>query len=66
MGDVFKTAFQIEQKARNEAIAREYESLMKQEGSMSTMVEKYIMDKYKIHSRTTLWKIRKKYSLNNN
>jgi hypothetical protein len=55
-----KTSYSVEKEDRDAAIYHDWTELMSQEGAMATAVEKIIMDKYKIHSRATIWNARQR------
>lgn len=55
-----KTQYQIEKEAKDMAVYNEYTELMSRAGSMVTAVEDYLMKKYNIHSKSTLWFIRRR------
>lgn len=44
-------------KARDLSIYTEYQELMKEPGAMSTAVTDYLMKKYEIYARSTVWSI---------
>lgn len=55
-----KTALQEEREARDLAVFKEYSSLISVEGQSKTEVNKYLMQKYNIHSTGTLYVILKR------
>lgn len=55
-----KTALQEEREARDLAVFKEYSSLVSVEGQSKTEVNKYLMQKYNIHSTGTLYVILKR------
>lgn len=57
---VFKTPCQTEREARDLAIYNEYNSLMTVEGQSKTVVTEHLMKKYGIHSRGTIYLIRRR------
>ena len=54
----FKTPYQLEQELKKVRICEEYDEMI-QDGSSKTEVEKVLMKKHKIHSRSTIWLYRK-------
>lgn len=57
---VFKTAYQVEQEAKDGAIYNEWNELMQVPGQSRTGVTQYLMQKYNIHASSTIWFIRKR------
>lgn len=57
---VFKTPYQVEQEAKDGAIYKEWNELMKVPGQSRTGVTQYLMQKYNIHSSSTIWFIRRR------
>ena len=57
---VFKTAYQVEQEAKDLAVYNEWNELMKVPGQSATGVSAHLMQKYNIHSQSTIWFIRKR------
>lgn len=57
---VFKTPYQVEQEAKDMAIYNEWNELMKVPGQSRTGVSQHLMQKYNIHSSSTIWFIRKR------
>jgi len=57
---VLKTDFQLEKEAKEMAIYNEYNELMKQPGAMATAVDEHLMKKYGVHSKSTIWSIRRR------
>lgn len=55
-----KTALQEEREARDLAVFKEYSKLVSIEGQSKTEVNKYLMQKYNIHSNGTLYVILKR------
>lgn len=55
-----KTALQEEREARDLAVLKEYSKLISLEGQSKTEVNKYLMQKYSIHSTGTLYVILKR------
>lgn len=55
-----KTALQEEREARDLAVLKEYSKLISLEGQSKTEVNKYLMQKYNIHSTGTLYVILKR------
>lgn len=55
-----KTQYQEEREARELAIYTDWTTEMAKPGAMTTAVDKYIMEKYNIHSASTIWSIRKR------
>ncbi len=56
MGDsIVKTSFQIEKEAKDMAIYNEWKELMSQPDAMATAVHEYLMNKYHIYSKSTIW-----------
>lgn len=59
------TKFQLERIEREQEISNEYDSLLSEPGAMKTPVEEFLMRKYNIHSRSTIWLIRKRVAKRN-
>jgi hypothetical protein len=59
-GKVFKTAYQEEQEAKDLAVYNEWNELMKVPGQSATGVSAHLMQKYNIHSQSTIWVMRKR------
>lgn len=57
---VFKTPYQVEQEAKDMAIYSEWNELMKVPGQSRTGVTQHLMQKFNIHSASTIWFIRKR------
>ena len=57
---VFKTAYQEEQEAKDMAIYNEWNELMSVPGQSATGVTQHLMQKYNIHSSSTIWVMRKR------
>lgn len=57
---VFKTPFRVEKDARELEIYNEYNELMSVEGQSATGVTDHLMQKYGIHSPSTIYEIRKR------
>lgn len=57
---VFKTAYQEEMEAKDMAIYTEWNELMKIPGQSATAVTQHLMQKYNIHSQSTIWVMRKR------
>ncbi|MDR3272328.1 MAG: hypothetical protein LBT29_02430 [Flavobacteriaceae bacterium] len=57
---VFKTDFKLGKEAKELAIFNEWNELVKQPGSMKTAIDEYLMEKYDIFSKSTIWFIRKR------
>jgi hypothetical protein len=55
-----KTDFQLKKEAKELAIYNEWNELMKQPEAMATAVDKFIMEKYSVFSKSTIWFIRKR------
>ena len=55
---VFKTAYQEEQEAKDMAIYNEWNELMSVPGQSATGVTQHLMQKYNIHSSSTIWVMR--------
>lgn len=55
-----KTPFQLEKEAKELKIYREYEALIKEKGAMPGAITSYLMKKYNVHARSTIWQIRKR------
>lgn len=53
-----KTEFKKEKEARELEIYREWKELTAEPGSMATAVDDFLMKKYSIFSRATIWNIR--------
>lgn len=54
------TDLQDERAARDLAIYNEYNALSAEEGQSKTQINKYLMEKYNLHSTGTLYVIRKR------
>ena len=57
---VFKTPFRVEKEAKELAIYNEYNELMTAAGQSATGVTEHLMQKYGIHSASTIYEIRKR------
>ena len=57
---VLKTPFQVEKEARELGIFNEYNELMSVAGQSATAVTEHLMQKYGIHSASTIYEIRKR------
>ena len=57
---VFKTDYQEEQEAKDLAIYNEWNELMSVPGQSATAVTRHLMQKYNIHSPSTIWAMRKR------
>lgn len=57
---VFKTAYQEEQEAKDMAIYKEWNELMQLPRQSASAVTQHLMQKYGIHSQSTIWVIRKR------
>lgn len=57
---VFKTAYQEEQEAKDMAIYNEWNELMQLPGQSATAVAQHLMQKYNIHSQSTIWVMRRR------
>lgn len=57
---VLKTEYQLQKQARELAIYNEWCELIRQPGAMRTAVDEHLMHKYGIHSKSTIWFIRKR------
>lgn len=57
---VFKTQCQTEREARDLAIYNEYNDLMSVKGQSKTVVMEHLMNKYGIHSISTIYIIRRR------
>ncbi len=57
---VFKTPYQEEREAKDLAIYNDYNELMKVPGQSATRVTAHLMEKYGIHSASTIYEIRKR------
>lgn len=57
---VFKTPYQEEREAKDLAIYNDYNELMKVPGQSATRVTAHIMEKYGVHSASTIYEIRKR------
>lgn len=55
-----RTDYRLEKERRDLAICEEYERLASVPETSKTKIEEYLMRKYGLHSRTTLWTIRKR------
>lgn len=55
-----KTEFQKEKEARELKIYQEWKQLSAEPGTMATAVDDFLMKKYAIFSRATIWSIRKR------
>lgn len=60
MDEVIKTEFQRFKEAKELEIYNEWVELTGQDGVMKTAVEKHLMDKYGIYSRSTIFRIVKR------
>lgn len=56
--EVLKTELQREREKRDFAIFSDYEKMMAAEGQSATEVCKFLMNKYRIHSASTIYTIR--------
>lgn len=57
---VFKTPFRVEKEAKELAIYNDYKELMSVQGQSATAVTEHLMEKYGIHSASTIYEIRKR------
>jgi len=57
---VLKTPYQLEKEAKELKIYEERKELMQQPGTMATAVDDYLMRKYNIFSRSTIWFIERR------
>lgn len=57
---VFKTAYQVEQEAKDMAIYKEWNELMLVPGQSATGVTQHLMQKFNIHSASTIWVMRQR------
>ena len=55
-----KTKYQLDKEKLDNEIYSEYHKLISQDGAMATAVDKHLMEKYSIHSKSTIWFIRKR------
>jgi len=60
MDEVIKTEFQRVKEARELEVYNEWIELTGQDGMMKTAVEKHLMEKYGIYSRSTIFRIVKR------
>lgn len=60
-----KTALQEEREVRDLAVFNEYHALVSVDGQCKTEVNKYLMQKYNIHSTGTLYTILKRVGKRN-
>jgi len=60
MSKNLKTDFQLKKEAKELSIYNEWNELMKHPGAMATAVDKLLMGKYNIFSKSTIWFIRKR------
>jgi hypothetical protein len=56
----FKTEFQKEKEAKDLAIYKEFKKLTATPGASTGEVTKHLMLKYRLHSPSTIWGIRKR------
>lgn len=57
---VLKTPFRVEKEAKELAIYNDYKELMSVQGQSATAVTEHLMEKYGIHSASTIYEIRKR------
>lgn len=57
---VFKTVYQLEKEAKDMAIYKEWNELMQVPGQSATGVTQHLMQKYNIHSASTIWVMRQR------
>ncbi|MDR1938744.1 MAG: hypothetical protein LBQ73_09665 [Tannerellaceae bacterium] len=57
---ILKTPWRVKKEAKELAIYREYNELLKQPGAMATAVDAYLTEKYGFGSETTVWSIRRR------
>lgn len=57
---VFKTDYQLEKEAKDMAIYKEWNELMQIQGQSATGVTQHLMQKYNIHSSSTIWVMRQR------
>lgn len=57
---IFKTPFRVEKDARELEIFNEYNRLMSVQGQSAMGVTDHLMQKYGIHSASTIYEIRKR------
>lgn len=57
---VFKTDYQLEKEAKDMAIYQEWNELMLIPGQSATGVTQHLMQKYNIHSSSTIWVMRQR------
>ena len=57
---VVKTKFRIEKDAKDLAVYTDWKELISKKGAMASAVDEYLMKKYNIHSRSTIWFIRQR------
>lgn len=56
----FRTDNAVQKEKRDLAIYEEYHRLIAEPGAAKTKVADYLCDKYGLHSRSTIWFIRKR------
>lgn len=59
-GKVFKTPYREEQEAKDLAVYNEWNELMKVPGQSASGVAQHLMQKYGIHSQSTIWCMRQR------
>lgn len=57
---IFKTPYRVEKEAKELAIYNDYKELMSLHGQSATAVTDHLMQKYGIHSASTIYEIRKR------
>jgi hypothetical protein len=57
---VFKTNYQLEKEAKDMAIYQEWNELMQVPEQSATAVTQHLMQKYGIHSLSTIWVMRQR------
>ena len=55
-----RTEFRKQKDAKDQEVYEDYERLMAKPGAMKAEVERVIMKRHNIHSRATVWSIRKR------
>ena len=58
--DKFRTDHSLETERRNLSLYEEYNRLISEPGVSKTKVEEYLCKKHGLHSRSTIWAIRKR------
>ena len=55
-----KTDYKLKMERRDMAIYTEYERLIKEDGAMPGAVDDYLMKRYDLHTRSSIWNARRR------